>query len=61
MATPFYSGYLEGNFPNWGKQILMQQVKTAGLPAELVVTADRPSIKADGNDLSFLTVKVTTN
>ena len=41
-----------------GKQILVREVKTAGAPARLVVTADRSAIKADGNDLSYLTADV---
>jgi beta-galactosidase len=36
----------------------VKEVKTAGAPARLVVTADHSSIKADGNDLSYLTVDV---
>jgi beta-galactosidase len=35
------------------------KVKTTGEPAALEATADRDMIKADGSDLSFITVRVT--
>lgn len=41
-----------------GKEVLTREIKTAGKPAKLVVTADRSNIAADGSDLSFVTVKV---
>jgi len=41
-----------------GKEVMMKEIKTAGKSAKLVVTADRNNISADGNDLSFITVKV---
>jgi beta-galactosidase len=33
-------------------------VQTAGAPAKMILTADRNKIKADGNDLSFVSVKI---
>jgi len=41
-----------------GKEVLTKEIKTAGKPAKLALFADRNQIKADGNDLSFVTVKV---
>ena len=41
-----------------GKDTLSQEIKTAGAPARIVLEADRTAIAADGNDLSFVTVKV---
>jgi len=41
-----------------GKTILEKEVKTAGKPAKIAITADREEIKADGRDLSFITVKI---
>jgi beta-galactosidase len=41
-----------------GKGILATEVKTAGVPAKIVLEADRSSISADGRDLSFITVKI---
>ncbi len=41
-----------------GKEVLIQEIKTAGAPAKIVLEADRTLITADGNDLSFVTVKL---
>ncbi len=40
-----------------GKEILSQEIKTAGKAAKIILSADRSQIKADADDLSF--VKVT--
>ena len=54
----FTPGTLKAISRTDGKERLVKEVKTAGVAARLVVTADRSTIKADGNDLSFLTVDV---
>ena len=41
-----------------GKKWAEQTVKTTGAPSQLVANADRSVISADGNDLSFVTVRV---
>jgi len=41
-----------------GVEIMRQEVKTAGEPAAILLTPDRPEINADGSDLSFITVTV---
>lgn len=41
-----------------GKEIMTKEIKTAGKPAKLILTADRNTIAADASDLSFVTVKV---
>ncbi|MBS7564890.1 glycoside hydrolase family 2 protein [Mucilaginibacter sp. Bleaf8] len=41
-----------------GKTVLTREVHTAGKPARIELVADRSQIKADGKDLSFVTVKV---
>ena len=41
-----------------GKEILIQEIKTAGVPAKILLDADRSMITADGKDLSFVTVKL---
>ena len=41
-----------------GKTVLTKEVKTAGAPAKIILKADRRSIKADGNDLSFITARI---
>ncbi|WP_184545255.1 beta-galactosidase GalB [Mucilaginibacter sp. FT3.2] len=41
-----------------GKVVLTRVINTAGEPAKIELTADRKLIKADGKDLSFITVKI---
>jgi beta-galactosidase len=41
-----------------GKIVLTKEIRTAGAPAKIILTADRNNIKADGKDLSFITVTV---
>jgi len=41
-----------------GKVVLTREIHTAGKPAKIELTADRKNIKADGKDLSFITVKI---
>jgi beta-galactosidase len=40
------------------KTVLTKEIKTAGKPYRIELTADKKSLKADGRDLSFVTVKV---
>jgi beta-galactosidase len=41
-----------------GKPVKEAEVKTAGKPDRIVLTADRKELKADGKDLSYVTVSV---
>lgn len=41
-----------------GKVVLTREIKTAGAPAKIELSADRRTIKADGNDLSFITARI---
>jgi beta-galactosidase len=41
-----------------GKQVAVDEVKTAGAPARIRLVPDRKAIQADGDDLSFVTVRV---
>jgi beta-galactosidase len=41
-----------------GNVVLTREVRTAGRPARILLEADRKIIKADGDDLSFVTVRV---
>ena len=41
-----------------GQVVLTEEVRTAGPPAKIVLSPDRRTIKADGTDLSFVTVKI---
>jgi beta-galactosidase len=58
---PFASGVLKAIGRTGGKEILTQEIKTAGVPAKVILDADRSIITADGKDLSFVTVKVLDN
>lgn len=42
-----------------GKTVLCKEIKTAGKPAKIRLIADRKILKANGEDLSFITVKIT--
>ena len=41
-----------------GQVIATQEVKTAGAPARITLAPDRSALRADGRDLSFVTVSV---
>jgi beta-galactosidase len=41
-----------------GKVVLIREIHTAGKAAKIELIADRKNIKADGKDLSFITVKI---
>lgn len=42
-----------------GEVVAIKEISTAGAPARLRLTPDRSAIKADGYDLSYVTVEVT--
>jgi beta-galactosidase len=56
--VPYAPGELKVVGYQGGKSVAAESVKTAGAPAKVVLTPDRASIKADGEDLSFVTVRV---
>ncbi|QOG03351.1 beta-galactosidase GalB [Flavobacterium sp. MDT1-60] len=56
--VPFQAGTLKAISRKNGKTVLETEIKTAGNPENLKLTADRSNIKADGNDLSFVTVDI---
>ncbi|KQB41071.1 glycoside hydrolase family 2 TIM barrel-domain containing protein [Flavobacterium aquidurense] len=55
---PFQPGTLKAISRKNGKTVLESEIKTAEDPSKLKLTADRSTIKADGNDLSFVTVDI---
>jgi beta-galactosidase len=57
--VPYVAGTLKGIATATGKETLIQEIKTAGEPANISIAADRSNINADGNDLSFVTIKIT--
>lgn len=56
--VPFTRGTLRAVSRKEGKDVLTREVKTAGKPVKIQLVADRYSIKADGNDLSFITARL---
>lgn len=56
--VPFEPGTLTAVSYSEGKELLSRSISTAGKPAKLGLTADRPVLKADGYDLAFVTVDV---
>ncbi|MDV7185923.1 beta-galactosidase GalB [Lutibacter sp. TH_r2] len=56
--VPYQPGSLKVVAYNKGKQVVTKEIKTAGKPAKISLVADRTEIDADGNDLSFITVRV---
>ena len=57
--VPFEPGVLKVVSRKNGKLILTKEIRTAGKPAKIELTADRKIIKAGGKDLSFVTVRIT--
>jgi beta-galactosidase len=55
---PFEPGVLKAVSRKNGQVVLTREVRTAEAPARIVLVPDRQAIKADGVDLSFVTVKV---
>jgi beta-galactosidase len=56
--VPYAPGELRAVGLNDGKVIAQTTLKTSGPPKKLKLTADRAKIRADRNDLSFVTVEV---
>jgi len=54
----FAPGTLKAVSRRNGKEVLVREIKTAGDPAKIELIADRKQIKADGKDLSFITVRI---
>jgi beta-galactosidase len=54
----FQPGVLKAVSRKNGKTVLVKQIRTAGKAARIELVADRKMIKADGKDLSFITVRI---
>ncbi len=54
----FEPGLLKAVSRKNGQVVLTKEVRTAEAPAKIVLSPDRQTIKADGTDLSFVTVRV---
>lgn len=55
---PFEPGVLKAVSRKNGRVVLSKEIRTAGQPARIILTPDRKTIRADGFDLSFVTVKI---
>jgi beta-galactosidase len=56
--VPFAPGALKAVAYQNGKQVAVDEVRTAGAPARVKLLPDRGTIMANGDDLSFVTVRV---
>jgi len=56
--VPYQPGELKAISRKGGKTVLEEVIQTAGKPAKLILLADRSQIQANGEDLSFVTIKV---
>jgi beta-galactosidase len=56
--VPYAPGTLKAVAYAGGKPVAITEVKTAGAPARVALVPDRPTIYADGEDLSFITVRI---
>jgi beta-galactosidase len=56
--VPYVPGQLRAESKMKGKIVLAREIKTAGEPYKLFLKADRSKIKADGDDLSFVTIEI---
>jgi beta-galactosidase len=56
--VPYASGTLRAVAYQAGKQVAADEVRTAGAPARVRLIPDRTTIQADGDDLSFVTVRI---
>lgn len=56
--VPYQPGELKAVASSKGSVVATDIVRTAGEPAKIILTPDRAAIAADGQDLSFITVKI---
>jgi beta-galactosidase len=56
--VPFQPGTLRAVAYQNGRETVSQEVRTAGPPARIRLLPDRNVIQADGDDLSFITVRI---
>ncbi len=56
--VPFQEGALKAIAYQNGKQVAEEEMRTADVPARIKLLPDRSVIQADGDDLSFITVRV---
>lgn len=59
FRVPYQPGVLKAIAIQDGKEVAIKQLSTTGQPAKIKLIADRTSIKADRNDLSYVKIVVT--
>ena len=59
FKVPYKVGILKAIALNNGIEIASKELKTSGSPATIKLTADRSTIKADRNDLSYVKIEIT--
>jgi beta-galactosidase len=57
-TVPFQRGTVTATGYTHGQVVARDEVHTAGPPARITLVADRSVIAADGDDLSFITVRI---
>ena len=57
FSVPYTPGVLKAVAVQEGKEIAESVLRTVGAPARLRLTADRAALRADGQDLAFITVE----
>jgi beta-galactosidase len=56
--APFAPGTLRAVAYKAGKAVAKHEIRTAGAPARVVLAPDRGDLASDGDDLSFITVRI---
>ncbi len=56
--VPYAPGTLRAVASNGGRQVAVDERKTAGAPARIALLPDRTQVRADGQDLVFVTVRI---
>jgi beta-galactosidase len=56
--VPYAPGTLRAVAYQDGKEVAVDEVRTSGAPFKIALKADRSTIQADGEDLSFVTVRM---
>jgi len=59
FRVPYEQGVLRAVALNNGIEVASKELRTVGVPAKVKLTADRSTITADRNDLSYVKVEVT--
>lgn len=59
--VPYKAGKIEAKGYNKGVEVAKFELNTSGLPAKIILSADKTDIKADGQDLSHITISIVDN